>query len=92
MTLGADRLMEWLGKLPSTNARIAISLCCIVLTAVTYCIHWAAPDGGWEMWLAFLAALSGLDAVQFFAKRKTDASHIEAVGKSKAPTPAEPPK
>ena len=66
-----ERLNEWLSKLPSTNARVAVSLCCVVLTALAYCIAWEAPEGGWEAWLTFLAALSGLDAVQFFAKRKT---------------------
>ena len=41
------------------------------------------------MWLAFLAALSGLDAVQFFAKRKTDTSHITAQREKLADPPPE---
>ena len=78
------QLNEWLGKLPSTNARIAISLVCIVLTAIAYCIAWEAPKTGWEAWLTFLAALSGLDALQFGVKRKTDAGHVEAQAKARA--------
>lgn len=67
----AERVNAVLAKLPSTNARIAVTLVCVALTAVSYCIAWRSPDGGWEAWLAFLAAMSGIDAVQFFAKRKT---------------------
>lgn len=65
------RLLDWLGKMPSTNTRIAVTLVCVLLTAVAYCVAWRAPDSGWEAWLAFLAAMSGLDAMTFFAKRKT---------------------
>lgn len=77
------KLNEWLGKLPSTNARIALTLVCVLMTAIAYCIAWRAPESGWEAWLAFLAAMSGLDAVQFFAKRKTDATHVEAQAKAR---------
>jgi len=71
MTLPFERLNAILAKLPSTNARIAVTLCCVALTAIAYCIAWQAPAGGWEAWLTFLAAMSGIDAAQFFAKRKT---------------------
>lgn len=76
-----DKLNAFLAKLPSTNARIAITLICVVVTALAYCIAWDAPDGGWEAWLTFLAAMSGLDALQFGVKRKTDAGHVEAQAK-----------
>lgn len=58
--------------MPSTNTRIAVTLACVVLTAVTYCIAWEAPVSGWEAWLTFLGAMAGLDVAQFLAKRKTD--------------------
>lgn len=64
------RLTAWLATLPSTNARIAVTLLCVVGTSVRY---WSS--GSWSPsveWLAFLASMSGLDTVQFFAKRKTD--------------------
>lgn len=80
----AERLNEWLAKLPSTNARIALTLVCVLLTAISYCIAWEAPETGWEAWLTFLAAMSGLDALQFGVKRKTDAGHVEAQGKAAA--------
>lgn len=77
------RLNDWLGKLPSTNARIAVTLVCIALTAISYCIAWRAPETGWEAWLTFLTANAAVDAAQFFAKRKTDASHVEAQAKAR---------
>lgn len=76
------KLNEWLAKLPSTNARIALTLVCVLGTAVRY---WSSTT--WEPsieWLAFLAGMSGLDTVQFFAKRKTDANHVEAQAKARA--------
>lgn len=63
------RVTEWLATLPSTNARIAVTLLICFGTAVRY---WSSAS--WEPsanWLAFLAAMSGIDTVQFFAKRKT---------------------
>lgn len=78
-----NRLNEWLGKLPSTNARIALTLCCVALTTIAYCIAWRAPETGWEAWLTFLGVMSGLDSVQFFAKRKTDAGHVEAQARAR---------
>lgn len=77
---------EWLGKLPSTNARIALTLVCVFMTAFAYCVIWEAPKTGWEAWLTFLGVMSGLDSVQFFAKRKTDAGHVEAQAKARATT------
>jgi TRAP-type C4-dicarboxylate transport system permease small subunit len=79
-----EKLNAFLAKLPSTNARIAVTLLCVAVTAIAYCIAWDAPDGGWEAWLAFLAAMSGLDALQFGVKRKTDATHVEAQAKARA--------
>lgn len=70
------RLLAWLGQLPSTNARVAVTLVCVFGTAVRYWLgHGWAPSGEW---LAFLAAMSGIDGAVFFAKRKTDAGYTAA--------------
>lgn len=66
------RITEWLATMPSTNTRIAVTLACVALTAITYCVLWRAPSGGWEAWLTFLAAMAGIDLAQFAVKRKTD--------------------
>ena len=79
-------LNDWLAKFPSTNGRISLTLVCVFLTALSYCIAWEAPKTGWEAWLTFLGVMSGLDSVQFFAKRKTDAGHVEAQAKARATT------
>ena len=80
------KLNDWLGRFPSTNGRIALTLVCVLLTAIAYCIAWEAPATGWEAWLTFLGVMSGLDSMQFFAKRKTDAGHVEAQAKARATT------
>lgn len=67
-------VIAFLGRLPSTNTRIAVTLVCVFGTAVRYW-GWGPPDG-WEAWLTFLGVMSGLDGAQFLAKRKTQ--HTEA--------------
>jgi hypothetical protein len=65
-----DKVIGWLAKLPSTNARIAVTLGVVVGTAVRY--WWSSPP--WEPsgeWLAFLVAMSGVDVLQFHSKRQT---------------------
>jgi hypothetical protein len=65
-----EKLNGWLGTLPSTNARIVVTLVCVFGTAIRF--WWkGAPANGWEAWLTFLAAMSGVDTLQFLAKRKT---------------------
>lgn len=62
-------MIGFLAKLPSTNTRIAVTLVCMIGTAVRY---WGwGPPPGWEPWLMFLTAMGGIDAAQFFAKRST---------------------
>lgn len=63
------RLTEWLATMPSTNTRIAVTLLCVLGTGVRYwtSASWV-PDAGW---LAFLAAMSGIDVLQFHSKRTT---------------------
>lgn len=76
------KLNDWLGKLPSTNARVAVTLLCVFGTAVRYWVSaaWSPSDS----WLMFLAGMSSVDGAVFFAKRKTDATHVEAQAKARA--------
>ena len=89
MTL-PDRVLDWMGKLPTTNARIAATIGAMLATTGTYLVL-AAVGKPWEPsweWLGFLVTMSGLDVTQFFAKRKT---HKElGTTEDPAPTP-EPP-
>lgn len=65
-----DKVIGWLARMPSTNTRIAVSLLCVMGTAMRY--WWSAPP--WAPsgeWLAFLVALSGVDVLQFHSKRAT---------------------
>ena len=65
------RLSVWLATMPSTNTRIAVTLLCVVGTAVRYwaSASWEPSDG----WLTFLVAMSGVDVLQFHSKRTTQA-------------------
>ena len=61
-----NRLLDWLGKLPTTQARVTVTLAIALGTAVRYFV------GGWEPsweWLMFVAGMSGLDVTQFHLKR-----------------------
>jgi hypothetical protein len=64
-----DTLNAWLSKLPSTNARIAMTLLIVFGTAFKYWVS-TTWEPSWE-WLSFLLMMSGLDAAQFHSKRKT---------------------
>lgn len=58
----------WLAEMPSTNARSAATLLLALATGVRVVgAGWEPPDN----WLYFLAALGGIDALQFTAKRAT---------------------
>lgn len=68
-----DRILDWLGRLPSTNARIFATILCELGTAVRYWWSAGGPNQ-WEpsmVWLAFLATMAGIDTAQFNVKRKT---------------------
>jgi hypothetical protein len=68
MKLG-DRVLDLLGRLPSTNTRIAATILLALGTGVKI---WVSST--WEptvQWLSFLVAMSGIDAAQFYGKRKT---------------------
>lgn len=66
-----DWVLDWIGRLPSTNARVAVSLALYVATGVKVIWIWEPPP--WE-WLLFLGATMGLDVAQFATKRVTDRS------------------
>lgn len=64
-----QKVVEFIGRLPTTNLRIVITLLIVIGTATRY---WTS--GSWSPsieWLMFLTTMSGLDAVQFSQKRKT---------------------
>jgi hypothetical protein len=64
-----SKLMDVLAKMPSTNARIAMTLVIALGTAIKY---WAS--GSWEPsveWLAFMVTMAGIDALQYHGKRRT---------------------
>ena len=70
------KFLAWLGALPTTQARVGVTLALALGTAIRY---WAG--GGWEPsweWLTFIAAMSGLDVTQFGVKRGTDATYVAA--------------
>lgn len=88
--------MNWLKTLPSTNARIAVTLVLCAATTVRY-LGWGTPDEGAEgwfgEWLLFLAAMAGIDALQFFGKRTTYAApspDSERANVPPTPPPREP--
>lgn len=71
-------MIERIATLPSTNFRIAVTLFVVVLTAARYLtsgmnfgLFSMPPFNPGADWLAFLAAMSGLDMAQFWAKRAT---------------------
>lgn len=72
------KLTAWLASMPSTNTRIAVTLALYLATAVRY-LGWGVPNGlqgdarvnAWDSWLLLIAAMAGIDAAQFWAKRAT---------------------
>jgi hypothetical protein len=56
----------WLAELPTTNARIGVTLLLYVWTGARVNVTaWTPPDN----WLLLLTVMAGIDAVQFAAKR-----------------------
>jgi hypothetical protein len=89
-----NRLLEYLGKLPTTQLRIAVTLLLTVFTAARYLIggvptvvaaSGAVTTDGWGYWLLFLAGMSGLDVAQYVGKRFSDSGY--AAAKNAAPPP-----
>jgi len=81
--------MRFLGDTPTTQVRVIITLACVIVTTAKYVL---SPT--WQPsyeWLAFLLVMSGLDAAQFFGKRKTDAAYVAATqGATPLPDPDPP--
>ena len=63
-----DKALEILAKIPTTQARIVVTIALTVATGVMYFATAFVP--GYE-WLGFLALMSGLDVAQFHSKRRT---------------------
>ena len=81
--------MAFLGDLPTTQARVLVTLLCVIATTGKYVIS-QTWQPSYE-WLAFLLVMSGLDAAQFFGKRKTDAAYVAATqGAPPLPDPDPP--
>jgi hypothetical protein len=82
-------VMRFLGDTPTTQVRVIITLACVIVTTAKYVL---SPT--WQPsyeWLAFLLVMSGLDAAQFFGKRKTDAAYVAATqGATPLPDPDPP--
>lgn len=72
-------MKRWLADLPSTNFRIFVTMLCVFLTTVTVdLLLWfekEVQEVVFGLWLGFLAAMAGVDYVQFAKKRDT---HMEA--------------
>ena len=66
-----ETALKLLGNVPTTQARILVTLLLGLGTAIRY---WASAPGGWAPsweWLGFLSVWAGIDAAQFYGKRVT---------------------
>lgn len=60
--------MNWLIKLPSTNALVATVIFMVVATTIRVMVdHWTPPDG----WFPFVISFATLVSAHFTAKRIT---------------------
>ena len=59
---------HWLDTLPTTNARIALSILLVGATGIVTLVRWTDPP---VAWLAFLGLSLGLDIAHFGIKRFT---------------------
>jgi hypothetical protein len=69
-------IIEWLAKVPTTNLRICATILCVLATAGRVVVS-AAWTPSLE-WLAFLAAMAGLDSMHFMGKRMTQSEYVAA--------------
>ena len=82
---GAERTFEIVGKMPTTQFRIMVTIVMMLGTAVRY---WTSIT--WQPsvpWLGFLSVMAGVDTAQHVAGRLTDYDYIAA----KNGTPLTPP-
>jgi hypothetical protein len=64
--------VNWLATLPTTNARIAVTIALIFATGIVTLVRWTTPP---IEWLGFLIVSAGLDVAQFYGKRVTQHPH-----------------
>lgn len=67
-------MWKFIADMPSTNTRIALTLLIAFFTAVRYLLSGVAGTPAWEpsrAWLAWIGVMSGIDSLQFYAKRRT---------------------
>jgi len=91
--------LNWLKELPTTNLRIFVTLCVLVVTAATYLglafitrVFPALDFKTWvpaDSWLMFLAVALGLDWGQFHSKRATEFKDERKRKKAAVPPPAD---
>lgn len=85
-------LIGWIGKLPTMQARVCVTLGAVIITTLRYALGaWVLP--AWAPsyeWLAFLALMSGLDLTTFKVKRATDANYVAALKGNGPPQPPLP--
>ena len=64
-----NRILEWLGKIPTTNVRILTTILAMLMTTIKYVVmnDWTPSTE----WLFFLAGMAGIDTATFAAKRVT---------------------
>lgn len=62
------KLLDLINTVSTTSLRICITLAVVLGTAVSYLVFGRSID---TSWLGFLVVMSGLDAAQFTAKRKS---------------------
>lgn len=63
-----DKALGILGKIPTTQVRIVVTLALTIATGVMYFATDFDPS---PHWLGFLALMAGLDVAQFHSKRRT---------------------
>ena len=82
-----ERLLQLIGKLPTTQARVIVTLSAVIATTVRYVgsqnhvLLNGTVTSLWTPsyeWLGFLVVMSGLDLGSFMAKRTTDANYVAA--------------
>ena len=64
-----DRLYALIGKLPTTKARVAVTLLLYIATGVVTMATGELPGG--LPWGGLLVVMSGLDATQYIGKRRS---------------------
>ena len=64
------RWLDVINNISTVNIRVFVTLLCVIITTISYTFGVYDWQPSWE-WLAFLATMSGLDAMQYTSKRMT---------------------